>query len=162
MKKTFISVFILCCHLIAYSVVLPKPIVKFEYDEAGNRVKRHITIPALNVADSTGNEPQGVRVTMSFTPPNPPAISPADTSLELVRAEVYPNPTTGPFTVMISGQTATDVVIEVFSSIGERLLTKRASIGENNLDISIYPQGQYIVTVMDGAEMAGTFKIIKK
>ncbi len=161
MKKTFISVFILCCHLIAYSVVLPKPIVKFEYDEAGNRVKRHITIPALNVVDSTGDEPQGELIPMSFTQLNSPVISPTGALVESVSAEVYPNPTTGPITIMISGQTATDVVIEVFSSIGERLQTKRASIGENNLDISIYPQGQYVVIVMDGAEIVSSFKIIK-
>lgn len=162
MKKTFISVFILCCHLIAYSVVLPKPIVKFEYDEAGNRVKRHITIPALNVVDSTGDEPQGELIPMSFTRLNSPVISPTGALVESVSAEVYPNPTTGPVTIMISGQTASDVTIEVYSSIGKLLLTKIASIGENHMDMSNYPQGQYIVTVMDGAEMAGTFKIIKK
>ncbi len=75
---------------------------------------------------------------------------------------VYPNPTTG--TLMISGsdgQSPDKIVVEIYKSQGEKLMTRELT-GNGNHEIMLDgPAGFYFVRLVSGSR-AETFKIIKQ
>lgn len=164
MSKLLISTVLLCTVCTAMAVKLPSssyepattntPRVVFEYDAAGNRTLRHIE----NSYEELEFHIDTFKINRLYGAGDNTA---EDNSQFSLQAEAFPNPTTGPLTVSISGQAASDVAIAVYTSVGSLLLTSGASIGDNAIDLSVYPQGQYIVTVTSGTETIESFKIIK-
>jgi hypothetical protein len=75
---------------------------------------------------------------------------------------VYPNPSSGIFTLEINGITHSDKVrVEIFSARGEKLLTKEM-IGERKhlFSLSDRPAGIYFVRVITG-QIAETIKVVR-
>jgi hypothetical protein len=68
---------------------------------------------------------------------------------------LYPNPSTGKFTLKLSGSAeSASVVIEIYSMIGERILQVELS-GQNQyiLDLTASPQGIYLVKALKGNQI---------
>jgi hypothetical protein len=77
--------------------------------------------------------------------------------------KIYPNPTSGNFTVeQTGGGLADEVKVEIYSMRGERLLSSGMMSTQQKLELSIadYPAGLYFVKVASG-DLVETFKVIK-
>jgi hypothetical protein len=77
--------------------------------------------------------------------------------------KLYPNPTSGNFTVeQTGGGLADEVKVEIYSMRGERLLSSGMMSMQQKLELSIadYPAGLYFVKVASG-NLVETFKVIK-
>jgi hypothetical protein len=76
---------------------------------------------------------------------------------------LYPNPTTGVFTLELSEDIAsTETTVEIFSIVGEKLLsTKLHGSNKYDFDLGSLPRSIYIVRVMNG-ENAGLEKVIRQ
>jgi subtilisin-like proprotein convertase family protein len=69
------------------------------------------------------------------------------------RLEVWPNPTTGPVQISLTGELANDLFVEVFSVHGQQLRNERLSArrGVQQLDLSNLPAGAYLLRLKSGA-----------
>ena len=77
--------------------------------------------------------------------------------------KIYPNPTTGGFSLELKGLDATaELKVEMYGMHGERLLTEYLK-GKSKYDFTLdgNPNGVYFIRVITG-ENAGTGKIIKQ
>ena len=80
-----------------------------------------------------------------------------------VHFRLYPNPTTGAFTLEQSGEgTGQSLKLEIYSMLGERMMTE-SIIGEKKHQFVLgnVPTGIYLVRIIDG-EKAETVKLIKQ
>jgi hypothetical protein len=67
--------------------------------------------------------------------------------------QVYPNPTSGRFTLELS-EIASTVTIEIYGVMGEQILKQEVSgFMMYEFDLSTQPRGIYIVRVLNGDEM---------
>lgn len=68
---------------------------------------------------------------------------------------VYPNPTTGIFTLALSGDENTQAAeMEIYSMLGERLLQRRLEGQQQFLiDLSLSPRGIYLIRIMRSNQM---------
>lgn len=135
--------------LLAVSVYSQQRIV-MEYDNAGNRIHRKvITLP---------------KQTRSL---------PVDADLDSTKEyqsdmfgereiRIYPNPTKGALLIKVIGAAFdAPVPVRVFGESGALLIQKSFSGAEMSLDLSEYPAGIYILSIL----MGGTnkeFKVIKE
>jgi hypothetical protein len=75
--------------------------------------------------------------------------------------KVYPNPTTGRFTIELS-EIATTVMVEIYGAMGEQILRQEVSgFMMYEFDLSNQPRGIYIIRVLDGSEM-GIERVIRQ
>jgi PKD repeat protein len=90
----------------------------------------------------------------------PVAIVPADDKSFF---KVYPNPTTGNFTLELKGTEVSErVSVEIYGILGEKILTSEMNGSKQRVfDLSGRQHGVYLVRVMNGGEM-GMTKIIKQ
>lgn len=116
--------------------------VVYTYDAAGNRTQR--TYLCNN----------GSRIAYA-----PVVAENTTTSVQQV-TQLYPNPTTGRFTVSFSQplKNATVILLDIAGNI---LLQSRKSGNQVLFDLSSYKAGAYIVRVMDGSNTV-TFKVVKQ
>ncbi len=77
--------------------------------------------------------------------------------------KVYPNPTTGTFTLELNGVAASvKVSVEIYGILGEKILTREISgLKQQVFDLSDRQHGVYLIRVVDGKE-TGLTKIIKQ
>jgi hypothetical protein len=76
---------------------------------------------------------------------------------------VYPNPTTGLFTLELNEfDEASAIVIEISSMVGERIIRQKfPAAAQYQVDLSRYQPGIYLVRVIQGNE-AGVLKVMKQ
>jgi beta-galactosidase len=76
--------------------------------------------------------------------------------------EIYPNPTSGPFTINLKNDSTEKVEVEVFTVLGKRIL-KKSYEPTNKIEASLEKNsiGVYFVKVKRGNEISN-FKLIKK
>jgi hypothetical protein len=75
--------------------------------------------------------------------------------------KVYPNPTTGRFTLELS-ENASTVMVEIYGAMGEQILRQEVSgFMMYEFDLSGQPRGIYIIRVLDGNEM-GVERVIRQ
>lgn len=72
--------------------------------------------------------------------------------------KVYPNPSTGIFTIAAQE----NVTIEVYDIVGKVVAKKALNIGENSIDISNYENGMYLLKATNALGNVNTYKIIKQ
>ena len=154
MKIVYLT-FILSCLYAFFSECSAKESVVYEYDAAGNRTARYI------VAEETEDDAQagslrGALATSEAQPQEESVITLGD-----LEVDVYPNPTNGPVAIDITGETDQPMLVEVFSNAGASLQSKTVTVGKNRIDLSTYPDGQYIVVLTSGAKNSTSFKVIK-
>jgi hypothetical protein len=148
MKKIILKTIFTACLLFQATCYLSAqvPTIEYVYDQAGNRVSRTI----INIP------PQGVK---RQNPPDTVAVKimQGERSMKL-----YPNPTKGTLVIEISGgNTEEDIQLTLYNGQGQTLVNKPATTGLNNLDVSNYPAGWYILQVKAGTEKK-EYKIIKE
>ncbi|MFZ4521638.1 MAG: T9SS type A sorting domain-containing protein [Bacteroidales bacterium] len=75
--------------------------------------------------------------------------------------KVYPNPTSGNFTLELIGQDRTGCMVEIYGMRGEKLVSKQLPGGaKHELSLDEKPEGIYIIRVVSEG-VAGTSRIIK-
>ncbi|HKI47225.1 MAG TPA: T9SS type A sorting domain-containing protein, partial [Balneolales bacterium] len=74
---------------------------------------------------------------------------------------VYPNPVTDKLTIMMTGENAGEVQITLHNALGKLLLIQEVQGTRQELDMSPFPRGVYIVTVT-GSGTSAYKKIIKE
>ncbi len=73
---------------------------------------------------------------------------------------LYPNPTFGKFTIgMQTEDSNCELLIEIYSTTGERIVIEKFSGHSKNFDISLWPKGVYIIRVLSG-EVVSYHKLI--
>lgn len=154
MKIVYLT-FIWSCLYAFFSECSAKESVVYEYDAAGNRTARYI------VAEESEDEAQAGALRGALaTADEQPQVESVITLGEL-SIDAYPNPTNGPVAIDITGETDQPMLVEVFSGAGASLQSKAVTVGKNKVDLSTYPDGQYIIVLSSGAKNSTSFKVIK-
>jgi hypothetical protein len=71
---------------------------------------------------------------------------------------IYPNPSTGIFTILSEEETA----VEVYDMIGKKVYSNKVSIGSSTIDLTNHANGIYLVLVTNQTGNTNTFKLIKQ
>ncbi len=66
-----------------------------------------------------------------------------------IMPQVYPNPTSGEATVILSEQEAS--IIEVFDAVGKRIYQSQAAKGKHSINLLPYPNGIYLIRIQNGS-----------
>lgn len=142
MKKTLFIVLLASASFVCAQSTIP---IQIAYDAAGNRVVRKVMqvscmAPSNKPSDSTYYIDQ----------------------LHTVQLKAYPNPTLGKVYVEAQGSSEEmDYSLRLFDSSGRKLHEANGSGCQMEIDLSVYPQGYYIVELNASGEQT-TWKIIKK
>ena len=72
--------------------------------------------------------------------------------------KVYPNPSTGIFTIA----TQENVTVEVYDLVGKAIVKQTITIGSKSIDISNYASGIYLLKATNTSGNVNTYKIIKQ
>ena len=111
----------------------------YTYDNAGNRIK----------SEAIANRPK-------------PVIKSTKTSLqEVCQVYVYPNPTSDILHVYINGQNPKGYTVSLFDISGKLLLTEIFPEGDNEINISGFNAGIYVLQLDDETIFSHTHKIVK-
>jgi uncharacterized delta-60 repeat protein len=79
-------------------------------------------------------------------------------SFQEIPVTVYPNPSNDIFNVLLDGE----VTLNVFDVLGRQILTKRAGMGTNQVDLSQFNQGVYLMKISNDLNQAKVFKLYKR
>ena len=72
---------------------------------------------------------------------------------------VYPNPTTGNFTVKVDA-TVNELAVDIYNSLGQYIVNKQAEPGKNEIQINDLNKGVYYVTIYCDGVKASTQKLL--
>jgi len=124
------------------------------YDAAGNRLKRLYFC-------NNGIDPYPTKAQKVTAYVETPAEKPTNqtTTYQLVDA-LYPNPTTGKFSVTFS-KNLSNAQVCVLDNSGKAIARFTAGGNRVNFDLSSYPAGMYYIMVQEG-ESVVTKKVIKQ
>lgn len=106
-------------------------------------------------------------ISNEFCPVIPPAITNAQQTASPVNGmltfRLYPNPTSGRFTVQqVGDQLADEVMVEVYTMLGERILTDQMTgVKKHEFVLPDLPAGIYVVKIQAGETME-TVKLIRQ
>ncbi len=106
-------------------------------------------------------------ISNEFCPVIPPAITNAQQTaspvVEMLKFRLYPNPTSGRFTVQqVGDQLADEVMVEVYTMLGERILTDRMNgVKKHEFVLPELPAGIYVVKIQAG-DTIETVKLIRQ
>jgi hypothetical protein len=84
-----------------------------------------------------------------------------DSSEPSLSMQLYPNPTTGQFTLSLENRVVQNAQVSVFNLVGQRILQQKWSGQTLNLDLSNQPQGVYLVRLRTENGVEATRKIQK-
>ncbi len=119
--------------------------ILYNYDASGNRVlsTREITFRSDSLAQDSDRLPR-------------------HHELSLNRITVYPNPTEGRLGVEITGpESLTGASITVYSSSGSVIYNDQEIEEMNEIDLTSYPNGIYILIISMPNDEVSSWKIIK-
>lgn len=74
---------------------------------------------------------------------------------------VYPNPSEGVFNIMVEGNMVGQFTVEVYNTLGEKLLHQPLKSNTTALNISVYAVGVYWVKISNGTEVYTT-RVLKQ
>lgn len=147
MKLIYLQIALLVVVLFSASVQAQTSF-RFTYDDSGNRVSRAVI--SLKSASITSDTLQAKQ-----------AKKPLEDQVGLQKTRIYPNPTKGLLRIEFPGLAEQGTSIRVFDSNGRLIIQKTGAETENELDLSAYPPGFYILTIRSGQEKK-EWKIIKE
>ena len=132
--------------------VFAQTTVKYSYNKAGSREARHVITLKSAKADTT-------------------ALAQADKDNKIETFEeklggqeiiIYPNPTLGQLQVEIQGDgTTSGTSLQLYSLSGKLLYSKAPATTINTLDLSGYPQGTYVLKIVNGKKVS-EWKVVKE
>ena len=111
-----------------------------------------VTFPPLGEDEGYARIPDGSGPWVRTATPTPAAVNErtsaiGEASVPAASLRIYPNPTHG--TVFLSGAAAAARTVEVVDAVGRARLRRR--ITDGRLDLSVLPQGAYVLRVEDEA-----------
>lgn len=146
MRKQFRkSVPVIACIMLLFCVTsLHADRVLFTYDSSGNRISSHKEISVRSLSSNSQEQ-----------------ASPLEETLSHHRVTVYPNPTDGPLRIDISGLSGTQgSSITIYNMLGNIVYYESSIRESNELDLTEYPVGMYIMLLRLEGETS-TWKIIR-
>lgn len=87
---------------------------------------------------------------------------PLEDLVGLQKTLIYPNPTKGMLRVDLPSLADQVAMIRVHDSTGKLVIQKTAVESSNDVDLSAYPPGFYIMTIQVGSDNRKEWKIIKE
>ncbi|MFV0377412.1 MAG: T9SS type A sorting domain-containing protein [Mangrovibacterium sp.] len=144
--KKILSLLLVALALAAPAALQAQSKVRFEYDGSGNRKLRTIT---LSTSPTMASKSQ--------------MLEPEELKTELGDQEIriYPNPTKGLLRIDIPNLDGTNITLDIFDSHGRLLIRKDAQAIGNQLDLSAYPSGMYLLLIRTENDKQ-EWKIIKE
>lgn len=118
--------------------------IYFKYDGSGNRRLRTIDMSKSATIAAQGQDEELL-----------------DSRLGDQEIRIYPNPTKGLLRIDMPELSTTTVSLQVFDSRGSLLISKTAAETGNQLDLSAYPGGMYILLIRTAKDKQ-EWKIIKE
>ena len=145
-KRTYILLLLLGGLLLPYSVNAQN-IVKFTYDNCGNRIKRSLQLRKM---EENGKNVETEKEFVSY----------ANDSIGAVVVSLFPNPTEGKVMVSFS-DTANATVDATLTTISGTIIERQRFVGnQREFDLSTQPAGIYLLKLNLGDETR-TWKIVK-
>lgn len=125
--------------------------IHYDYDDAGNRTKRYITLPGKSAIASDSTQSDENINKEEFVD-----------WLDKMKITVYPNPTQGNLSIEIANLPENPEASITVYTIDAQLLQK-TEIHEpvNKLDFTPYPSGVYILRITSGPKKV-EWKIVKQ
>lgn len=155
MKKLFYMAFFLLIftEIKAQSSFQPGDKIGFEYDAAGNRIRRFLIVdPCPGCPNPNGNR---------TAPPETDSIS-IGPNQQILSINAFPNPTDKDITVLINGfEILTEnPLLSINDANGKTVLTKQLNSNSNLVDLSELTRGTYYLYVNTQYNKM-TYKVIK-
>lgn len=147
MKKYLLQAALLAAFLIS-TTVHAQTNFGFTYDASGNRLTRAVIL--LKSATIPGDSLQSKK-----------AEKPLDDLIGLQKTRIYPNPTKGMLRIDFPSLTEQEATIRVYDPNGRLIVQKSAVSSGNEVDLSAYPPGFYVMVIHIGQEKK-EWKIIKE
>jgi Secretion system C-terminal sorting domain len=120
-------------------------VVKFSYDEHGNRTKREVTITLQSKVKKKQQD-----------------IEPTEDQMGERTIKIFPNPTRGDLNIDVTNLNPKEELrMELYNINGTQLYNARVQEGSNPLDMNTYPSTVYILRLVSGSEKM-EYKIIKE
>ncbi|WP_338378718.1 LamG-like jellyroll fold domain-containing protein [uncultured Flavobacterium sp.] len=79
-------------------------------------------------------------------------------SFGISNVKVYPNPSTGIFTIDI----VEELEFTVYDIVGKTIINQKSLVGSNTLDLSRFEKGIYLLALMNSKGETNTYKLIKE
>lgn len=112
------------------------------------------TLTNFALTGTTSNWQSGSTITIGNT-----CTTLSTTGFEAISSlKVYPNPSTGIFTIA----TQENVTVEVYDLVGKAIVKKAMTVGSNSIDISNYASGMYLLKATNASGKTNTYKIVKQ
>lgn len=147
MKQLFFLIGILLLSVFSSTTAKAQTTIEYAYDNSGNRITRTvITLKNASIASGFGAEQQT------------PELLEAQVGLQ--ETIIYPNPTKGLLRIDFPSLTGSKASIRVHDAHG-KLIVHKSAAGSNQVDLSFYPSGYYIMTIHIG-QVKKEWKIIKE
>lgn len=147
------TLYLLLCLLVAVSfleVANAQPRISYTYDDNGNRDSRKVIVLANKSATISPDSLQARQ-----------DIKPLDDQIGLQKTRIYPNPTKGMLRIDFPALDDQQPIIRVYDPSGRQIVQKTALPSGNEVNLSAYPSGLYMMIINIGQEKK-EWKIIKE
>ncbi len=145
-----IHVMALLLFSVLFSATAPaQPKYGFTYDSRGNRVTRALIVLKSGTIPADSLQAKQVE-------------KPLDDQIGLQKTRIYPNPTKGLLRIDLPALTEQEATIRLHDSSGRLIIQQSAVEVNNELDLSAYPSGLYIMSIQIGPKDRKEWKIIKE
>lgn len=145
--------YLLACLLIGLlcsETIYAQSKIEFGYDNNGNRVSREVIVLATKSATIPSDTLHAKQVER-----------PLDELVGLQKIRIYPNPTKGMLRIDFPELANQQPIIRMYDQSGRMIIQKTAQTSGNEVDLSIYPPGFYLMVIQTGQDMK-EWKIIKE
>lgn len=146
------TIYLLVCFLVAvsFSQITQAQTIKYEY-ENGNRVLRKVIV--LDTKSGT-IQPDSLQAKQD--------LQPLDDMVGLQKTRIYPNPTKGMLRINFPELTRREGTIKLYDSNGKLIIQQGVIELNNELNLTAYPPGIYMMIIQIGQNDRKEWKIIKQ
>ncbi len=76
----------------------------------------------------------------------------------ILELQVFPNPATEMINLTLNDQLGTKAIAEIYNSVGQKVSSFNAQVGQNSVDVSNLPSGMYHLKIADDTGLKATAK----
>lgn len=150
MRTFLIAIFLLVAGVLTVMICPAQTPIGYKYDDNGNRKSRSVIVLANKSATINVDSLQVKQ-----------DVKPLDDKVGLQRTRIYPNPTKGMLRIDFPELTDQQPIIKAYDQSGKLIIHKTALSTGNEIDLSAYPPGFYMMVIQIGQEKKD-WKIIKE